>query len=232
MDLGSGLAALDWRLTPGTMLGILGTGLTLASFAVRSMIPLRTLSLVGNVFLLVYGLVVYGLVWSQLPSIAISCVLIPLNAVRLWEIRKLSSDIAQATQDTPVSQWLLPHMRHRSFRAGEVLFRKGDMADRLIYVSQGQLKMVEIGETLSAGALIGEIGLFSPEKRRTQTVVCETDGELYEMTDEMIFQLYYQNPKLGFYFMRVVAARLLRDVQRSDERHRQGPTGGAVPLPS
>ncbi|HKA43139.1 MAG TPA: hypothetical protein VKF40_14215, partial [Burkholderiales bacterium] len=63
-------------------------------------------------------------------------------------------------------------------------------------------------------------------------VVCETDGELYEMTDEMIFQLYYQNPKLGFYFMRVVAARLLRDVQRSEERHRQGPTGGAIPLPS
>jgi hypothetical protein len=38
------------------------------------------------------------------------------------------------------------------------------------------------------------------------------------MTDEMMFQLYYQNPRLGFYFMRLVAARLLRDVQRLDGR--------------
>ena len=43
-------------------------------------------------------------------------------------------------------------------------------------------------------------------------------GELYYMTDEMIFQLYYQNPKLGFYFMRLVAGRLLRDLSRSEGR--------------
>ena len=36
------------------------------------------------------------------------------------------------------------------------------------------------------------------------------------MTEEMIFRLYYQNPKLGFYFIRVVAARLLKDVQRGE----------------
>ena len=32
------------------------------------------------------------------------------------------------------------------------------------------------------------------------------------MTDEQIYQLYYQNPKLGFYY--AVVARLLADVQR------------------
>jgi hypothetical protein len=36
------------------------------------------------------------------------------------------------------------------------------------------------------------------------------------MTGEMIFQLYYQNPRLGFYFMRLVVARLLKDVKRLD----------------
>jgi CRP-like cAMP-binding protein len=44
--------------------------------------------------------------------------------------------------------------------------------------------------------------------------VCETDGELYQMTEEMMFRLYYQNPELGFYLMRLVAQRLLRDVER------------------
>jgi len=200
----------------GIMLGLAGVGFTLASFAVKSMMPLRTLALAGNV-----SFIAYGIVESQLPSIVLNCVLIPLNASRLWEIRKLSREIAQATQTSPISQWLLPHMRRRAFKAGEVLFRKGETADRIAYIARGELKLAEIGEPVRTGELIGEIGLFSPEKKRTQTIVCETDGELYEMTDEMIFQLYYQNPKLGFYFMRLVAERLLKDVQR-------GATGAAA----
>lgn len=198
----------------GTMLGFAGVGFTLASFAVKRMMPLRMLALVGNV-----SFIAYGIVESQLPSIVLNCVLIPLNASRLWEIRTLSREIAQATESTPVSQWLLPHMRRRAFRAGEVLFRKGDAADRIVYIAHGELKLAEIGEPIRAGELVGEIGLFSPDKKRTQTIVCETDGELYEMTEEMIFQLYFQNPKLGFYFMRLMAERLLKDVQRGTTGH-------------
>jgi len=195
----------------GTALGLLGVGFCLASFAVKRMVPLRTLAIVGNVCF-----VAYGLVESLLPSLALNLVLLPLNAARLWEIEKLSKEIARATQDSPVSQWLLPHMRHRSFKAGEILFRRGEAADRLFYVASGDVRMAEIGQRVGPGELIGEIGLFSPERKRTQTIVCETDSELYDMTDEMIFQLYYQNPRLGFYLMRLVAGRLLRDVHRRD----------------
>jgi hypothetical protein len=195
----------------GTALGLLGVGFCLASFAVKRMVPLRTLAIVGNVCF-----VAYGLVESLLPSLALNLVLLPLNAARLWEIEKLSKEIARATQDSPVSQWLLPHMRHRSFKAGEVLFRRGEVADRLFYVASGDVRMAEIGQRVGPGELIGEIGLFSPERKRTQTIVCETDSELYDMTDEMIFQLYYQNPKLGFFLMRLVAERLLKDVHRRD----------------
>ncbi len=34
------------------------------------------------------------------------------------------------------------------------------------------------------------------------------------MTDEMRYRLYYQNPKLGFYFMRLIVGRLQRDIAR------------------
>lgn len=193
----------------GTALGMLGVGFCLASFAVKRMLQLRLLAIVGNACF-----IAYGVVESLLPSIVLNAVLLPLNLVRVREITRLSKEIAQATVDSPVSQWLLPHMLRRSFKASEVLFRKGDVADKLIYISRGELRLAEIGEPVGAGELVGEIGLFSPEKRRTQTLVCETDGELYEMTDEMIFQLYYQNPRLGYYLMRLVAGRLLRDVQR------------------
>ena len=195
----------------GAVLGMLGVAFTLASFAVKGMVMLRTLSLAGSVCFITYGLVEW-----QLPSIALNIFLIPLNAMRLLEIRRLSRDIKRATPMSPVSQWLLPHMRRRAFRAGEVLFRKGDAADRIYYLAQGELLLQEFGEPIHPGAVIGEIGLFSPDGKRTQTVSCVTEGELYEMTEEMMFQLYYQNPKLGFYFVRMVAARLLRDVQRGE----------------
>ena len=45
-------------------------------------------------------------------------------------------------------------------------------------------------------------------------VVHETDCDLYQMTDEQIYRLYYQNPKLGFFFMRLIVERLLREVKR------------------
>jgi hypothetical protein len=190
---------------------MLGVVFTLASFAVRRMLPLRVLALAGSVCFIAYGLIEW-----QLPSILLNLVLIPLNATRLWEISRLSREMARATRESPVSQWLLPHMRRRAFRAGEVLFRKGDSADGILYLARGELLLAEIGEPVRAGAVIGEIGLFSPDRKRTLTVSCVTDGELYEMTEEMIFQLYYQNPKLGFYFIRMVAGRLLKDVQRGE----------------
>ena len=193
----------------GTVLGAIGTVLLCASFLVKSMLNLRALSLASNVFFIAWGYIEWA--W---PTLALNCFLLPLNAWRIWEIRKLSKEIARATEDSPVSQWLLPHMRRRAFKAGEILFRKGDDADELIYVASGELGMAEIGERVGPGELIGEVGLFSPEKKRTQSLVCETDGELYHMTGEMIFRLYYQNPKLGFYLMRLVVQRLLKDVQR------------------
>ena len=195
----------------GNALGLLGVGFCFASFVMKNMLSLRVLALMASVCF-----IAYGFIESLLPSIVLNTALLPVNARRLWEINKLSKEIARATQESPVSQWLLPHMNSRSFKAGEILLRKGDVADRLIYVAAGELRLAEAGRLMVPGELIGEIGVFSPEKKRTQTLVCESDGELYWMTDEMISQLYYQNPKLGFYFMRLVVERLLRDVRRGE----------------
>jgi len=193
----------------GDAMGLLGVGFCLASFAVKSMIPLRALAMAGNVCF-----IAYGFVESLLPSLVLNAVLLPMNAFRLREIAKLLQEITRATRESPVSQWLLPHMHRRSFKAGETLFHRGDEADELIYVASGELRMVEIGERVGPGELIGEVGLFSPNRRRTQSLVCETDGELYHMSSQMIYRLYYQNPKLGYFLMRLVVQRLLKDVQR------------------
>ena len=201
---------MTFTLSPGNLFGLLAMALCFASFMVKSMLPLRVLAISANV-----AFMLYGYMESVALSLVFNAILFPVNARRLWEIRKTSKEIAQATKDSPVSQWLLPHMNRRAFKAGEVLFRKGDPADEIFYISSGNVKVQEPGQLLGPGELIGEIGLFSPEKKRTQSIVCETDGVLYRMTDEMIYRLYYQTPKLGFYFMRLIVQRLLRDLQRA-----------------
>jgi hypothetical protein len=202
---------MNFTVHAWTVFVALGVASTGASFVMKRMLPLRALALASN-----FCFIGYGFTAGVLGSIIVNAILLPINAKRLWEIKKLSKEIARATQESPISEWLLPHMKRRSFKQGEVLFRRGDAADKLVYVAEGRLRLNEIGVLIGAGELIGEIGLFSPERKRTQTVMCETDGELYEMTDEMIFQLYYQHPKLGFFIMRLVAERLLNDVRRHE----------------
>ena len=200
-----------------TTIGILGGAFYVASQFQKAMISLRVLALASNVLYLIYSPLHTDFEMTQLivmPTFLVNLILLPINAKRLIEIIRLTKQVEQATVESPVTEWLLPHMHLRKHKAGEVLFRKGDVADEIVYVASGTLKLQGIDHSIGPGELIGEIGLFSAEKVRTMTVVCDTDCELYQMTDAQIYRLYYQNPKLGFFFMRLIVERLLRDVKR------------------
>ncbi len=200
-----------------TAIGILGGAFYVASQFQKAMISLRVLALASNVLYLIYSPLHTDFEMTQLivmPTFLVNLILLPINAKRLIEIIRLTKQVEQATVESPVTEWLLPHMHLRKHKAGEVLFRKGDVADEIVYVASGTLKLQGIDHCIGPGELIGEIGLFSAEKVRTMTVVCDTDCELYQMTDAQIYRLYYQNPKLGFFFMRLIVERLLRDVKR------------------
>jgi hypothetical protein len=201
-----------------TIIGILAGAFYIASQFQKAMVSLRVLALVSNVLYLIYSPFHTDFQITHLivmPTFLVNLILLPINAKRLLEIIRLTKQIEQATVESPVTEWLLPHMRLRKHKAGDVLFRKGDKADEMMYVASGKLKLEGIDHFIGPGELIGEIGLFSSEKVRTLTVVCDTDCDLYHMTDEQIYRLYYQNPKLGFFFMRLIVERLLRDVKRN-----------------
>ena len=200
-----------------TIIGILAGAFYIASQFQKDMISLRVLALVSNVLYLIYSPLHTDYQITHLivmPTFLVNLILLPINAKRLIEIIRLTKQVEQATVESPVTEWLLPHMHLRKHKAGEVLFRKGDVVDKIVYVGSGTLKLEGIDHSIGPGELIGEIGLFSAEKVRTMTVVCDTDCELYQMTDAQIYRLYYQNPKLGFFFMRLIVERLLRDVKR------------------
>jgi hypothetical protein len=201
--------------TAGYVTGFIGAGLTLASYAMKSMMPLRVVALASSVFFLAYG-------WIEaaLPTLVLSVAMILINSRKAWEIRALVRAIEQAKSDTPIADWLLPNMTRRQATAGQTLWRKGDVATEMIYLESGTLRLVEHDEQLAPGSLIGEIGLFSPDNRRTLTVECATDCTLYSLTKEGMAQLYFQNPKLGYHIMRLIVARMARDVEKA----RQSPS--------
>jgi len=209
---------MRFALDAVAVLGALGVLLSLASFAMKRMLPLRVLAIAANFAFIAFALALLADPGIDskvpLPGLLLNTVLLPINARRVWEIRAISREIGKASAELSPSAWLLPHMRRRTMQSGEILFRKGNAADRVFYVGSGAVRLVEIDRLLGPGELLGEIGLFTPDKRRTQTVVCVDGGELYEMTDEMLFQLYYQDPKIGFHIVRLIAARLLCDVER------------------
>ena len=220
--------------TLGTVFFLAGAVLMLASYLMKSMLPLRIVALMANIFFIAYGL----LEWKPI-ALGLYCLLLPINAKRAWDIRKLIRDIEAARGDTPLADWLLPHMTRRTAKAGEVLWRRDDKASEMLYVQSGTVRLVEYDETLGAGSLVGEIGLFSPDNRRTQSLECTTDCELYSLTSEGMYKLYYQNPKLGFHIMRLVVGRLIRDaaVARTGGAARDEDTGtvpvvGSAPPPT
>ncbi|OHC64323.1 MAG: hypothetical protein A2040_15105 [Rhodocyclales bacterium GWA2_65_19] len=191
-------------LSLGLTLGYLGIVLTLLSTFMKSMEPLRTVALLGNLVGMSYGFL--EAVW---PTFFGNLMLLPLNGIRLWEIRKLMRDMESARRDTSIAEVLLPHMKLRRIKAGTTLFHAGDIADEMLYLGSGEIHLVEIDKVLHAGTLFGEVGLFSRDSRRTQTAVCRSDCDLYGMTREQLYALYYQNPKIGFNLMGLLVENLL-----------------------
>jgi hypothetical protein len=97
------------------------------------MLSLRALALASNVCFLIFGLLHAHFDITQLigmPEIILNAILLPVNAKRLGEILRLTKQIEQATVESPVSEWLLPHMHLKKHKAGEVLLRKGDKPTR------------------------------------------------------------------------------------------------------
>lgn len=195
--------------TLATVLGFIGAALMLASYLMKSMLPLRIAALTACCFL-----VAYGALKQALPTLLLYGALIPINVKKTLQIRKLVKAIESARADTPVSEWLLPHMHRRTVAAGTTLWRQGDAATEMLYLETGTLRLAEYDELLQPGALVGEIGLFAPDNRRTLTLEATSDCVVYSLTAEEMALLYFQNPKLGFHVMRLIVARLMRDVQR------------------
>lgn len=188
------------------VVGYCASLLVFCTFYMKTMIPLRTVAIASNVAFLTFGLAsrVY-------PVAVLHAILLPLNFLRLQQMRGLIRRVREASLGHMSDEWLLPLMSHQRFPAGHVLFRSGEPAHMMYLVLHGSIRLAELGVTIGPGHLVGEIGLFSPDNLRTATAVCQEDVEVGAITDQKVLELYYQNPKFGFFLFRLVIQRLLEN---------------------
>lgn len=183
--------------------GFAAAAASLYAFYVRTIIPLRIAAIIANALAMIYSVSK-----GTYPTFLLNAVLLPLNFVRLRAMWNLVHEVDTAIKGDLNVEWLRPYMRPRNFKAGEFLIRKGDVATEAFYIVSGEAELVEIHKVVGPGTLLGEMGLFTPENRRTLSVRCKTEVHTATISYDQFKALYFQNPQFGFALLRLIVARL------------------------
>jgi hypothetical protein len=187
------------------------------------MVPLRVVASGSNVLFAAFGAFAH-----IYPVLVLHVILFPINVARLTQILRLIKGVRAAQLSDMSVESLLPFISYRSAKAGQTLISKGDSADRLYYLVSGTMKIPELRKIIGPGAVLGEIGIFAREQKRMATVVCVSDCELYEMSDNKAKQLYFQDRSFGLAVLQLIIARLVEDAKLLQIDPNAKEDGGAV----
>ncbi len=188
---------------------LIGAGFYAATLLMRTMVPLRVFGIVSALFF-----VAYGALAGAMSTFFMYLLLLPINSWRLFQMRGLVKKARVAAQGDLSMDWLKPFMNRRIYRRGDVLFRKGQVANEMFLTVTGKFLVREIGIELPPGRLMGELGFVTPNNKRTQTVECIETGEVLSITYDRLLEIYFDNPEFGYFFLRLASDRLLQNIAR------------------
>lgn len=180
------------------VIGWIAGALVLATFYLRTMIPLRCVAVASNV-----AFVSYGLLAGTVPIVALHLLLLPLNVLRLQQMRGRIRQVRRAARGIFALDMLVPYMEVRRVADGTRLFERGDHADTAFLVLSGRVRMVDKGVFVGPGQLVGVLEIFGPDQRRQDSAVCDGEVELALMAGDRLWELLYQNPDFGAYLLRL-----------------------------
>src|ERR1700737_2459197 len=194
-----------------------------ATTTMRTMIPLRVFGILTNIVLIA----------TAIPSrnyliILVQAVVLVLNSYRLHQMLQLVRDVKKSVNSDLSMEWLKPFMTERKCAAGDVLFYKDEKAEEMLYIVSGRFKLVESGIELPVGAIVGELGMLSPSNMRTQTLECVEAGLALSVSYTKVEELYVQNPAFGFYYLRLVSARLFQNIDTLQQLLEQATAASAA----
>lgn len=191
------------------MLALTGAIFFVATLMVRTIVPLRIIGIVSNVFFIAYGALA-----GSASTFFLYLLSLPINAIRLRQMLTLVRKARVSAQGDLSMDWLRPFMSPRKYRKGDVLFHKGDTAKEMFLTVTGKFLVTEINVELPPGRMMGELGFVDPKNRRTGTVECIEDGDVLSITYEKLLELYFQNPEFGYYLLRLTTERLSQNISR------------------
>ncbi len=200
------------QITPANVLGALGGAFYVATYAMKTMVPLRIAGIISCVCFLSYGFLSHSY-----PTALMYLALLPVNCLRLYQMQTLIKKVREASAGDFSMDWLKPYMRRRHCKAGDVLFNQGDRAEHMFYILSGHFTIPALNVEIPTGKIFGELGFVSPENRRTQSVVCSADGEILEIAYDTVRELYLQNPPFAFYLLKIVSQRMLENLHNMEK---------------
>jgi CRP/FNR family transcriptional regulator, cyclic AMP receptor protein len=183
--------------------GVAAAAASLYAAYAKTIVPLRIAAIVANLLAMIYSLS-----HGTHPTFLLNAVLLPFNGWRLLAMLNLIRGIDRAIKSDMNVDWLLPYTRPAHFKAGAVIMKQGEYATAAFYIVTGEAEVVEIGRTYGPATLIGEIGLFAPDGKRTMTVRCKTDVQTAKIDYDRFKELYFANPEFGFRLLHLIVARM------------------------
>lgn len=199
-------------MNTGEIFGYIASLLVFATFYMRTMLPLRIVAVASNL-----AFITYAAIDGLAPILILHSALLPLNLLRLMQIRELGAQVERASSHEFSAAAILPFMKKRAVRANEVLFTAGDLAEELYYVLEGEVFLPEVQQAVGPGAFFGEIALFSASGRRTATAIARTNGIVMGLSKKAVLAALLQSPQLGIHLLRIITARMLQNAGLRDE---------------
>ena len=160
-------------ITAANVCAVIGGVLYIASTSMKTVIPLRIAGIASACCFLCSGIFA-----RSFPPVFLYSLLLPLNTFRLFQMLQLIKKVRAAASSDLTMDWLQPFMHRRSFRKGDLLFRKGDIADQMFLAEKGKFVVSELGIELRPGQIFGEMGLLTSGSHRTATIECTESGQV------------------------------------------------------
>src|SRR5207342_1094390 len=184
------------NINTANMLALGGAIFYVATLMMRTIVPLRVIGIISIAFFIAYGVVA-----GAVSTLLLYLFSLPVNIIRLRQMLTLVRKARSSAQGDLSMDWLRPYMTPRKYKKGDILFRKGDVANEMFLTVTGKFLVTELGIELPPGRLMGELGFAAPKNRRTQTIQCLESGDVLSITYETLLELYFQNPEFGYYLL-------------------------------
>ena len=194
------------QITLANMCALMGSIFFVATLLMRTMMPLRISNIISNVFF-----VAFGALAADIRTFLMYLLLLPINGVRLYQMRKLVKMARSATKGDKSMEWLKPFMTERKYKKGDKLCSKGDAANEMFLTVSGKFLISEFSIELPPGSVMGELGFLTPNNRRTATIECIEAGHVLTIEYDKLLEIYFQNPEFGYYFLILTSQRLLEN---------------------